>query len=129
MNIKSVFSVLMGFYILLLSVGVNVNKHYCAGELEKIAFFTSHQESCCDADKNPDCCKSENIKISLKENFSLNNAHYSLNSSFSTLKFVFNPPLLLNVSSSLLSYIEIFISPPDLKINKTLHILFLSLLI
>lgn len=119
----------MGFYILLLSVGVNVNKHYCAGELEKIAFFTSHQESCCDTDKNPDCCKSENIKISLKENFSLNNTHYSLHSSFFTLKFVLNPSLLLNVSSSLLSYIDIYISPPDLKIYKPLHILFLSLLI
>jgi hypothetical protein len=119
----------MGFYILLLSVGVNVNKHYCAGELEKIAFFTTHQQSCCDSDKNPDCCKSENIKISLKESFNLSHNNYTINSSFTFLKFIFYPQLIINIVEPVSEYNVTYIPPPNLEYKHALHILFLSLLI
>lgn len=127
---KGISSILFCVYFLFLLAGVNIGKHYCGDTLEKISFFSA-PESCCDAEKVPDCCKNENVRISLKENFNVIHTYFSLQPSFSFLLFLLvSDSKINNLTFKLCSESKIVYPPPLLTKNYySLHILFLSLLI
>ncbi|CAG0999871.1 MAG: hypothetical protein HND27_06000 [Bacteroidetes bacterium] len=127
---KGIGSIVLCVYFLFLLAGVNIGKHYCGDTLEKISFFST-PESCCDAEKVPDCCKNESVRISIKDNFNVILNHFSLQPSFSFLAFLYTSNTKANdFTFDLFSESKIIYPPPLLtKKYHSLHILFLSLLI
>lgn len=113
--------------MLLLGVGINLQKHYCAGELEAVSIVGILHNACCDTDAPQKCCKDEQVRIVLEEDARIQQDVFSWHSTasffllFYTQSQTYNTPNWLHVFKPNSS-----IPPP---LGGKLHISIRSLLI
>lgn len=113
--------------MLLLGVGINLQKHYCAGELEAVSIVGILHNACCDTDAPQKCCKEEQVRIVLEGDARIQQDVFSWQSTdsffllFYTQTQAFITPNCLHVCKP-----NSFIPPP---FSGKLHISFRSLLI
>ncbi|MEZ5172434.1 MAG: hypothetical protein R2850_02695 [Bacteroidia bacterium] len=58
---KSIVNILILFVYLSGSLGINLQIHYCGGELSSIS-FNKPADDCCSCDEDSDCCSNEIVK-------------------------------------------------------------------
>lgn len=72
---KKIVSILLGLFYLLLSVGINVNYHYCLGKLDTIEIFITDIHRCCEYESSArTCCDDEHYFFQLDEDHNLTQA-------------------------------------------------------
>ncbi|MEZ4773496.1 MAG: hypothetical protein R3D00_09970 [Bacteroidia bacterium] len=72
---KKIISIFLGLFYLILSVGVNVNYHYCLGKLDTIEIFITDTHRCCDYEARAwSCCEDERFFFQLDEDHNLTQA-------------------------------------------------------
>ena len=65
-----VFSFFLAFYMMFLTVGISVKKHYCCGILKGLSVFVDYKGSCeCTVGDLDGCCNQETDYISLEEDY------------------------------------------------------------
>ena len=65
---KKTISIGLLFVVLLSTIGVNVNKHYCHGTLMTTSVY-HHDNSCGDMPMPEDCCKDETVVFEIEDEF------------------------------------------------------------
>ena len=65
--LKKVSHILLSFLLLITTMGMTVNSHYCGNDLVSISVI-SESQSCCET---PNCCHNESMLIKLEEDISI----------------------------------------------------------
>jgi hypothetical protein len=115
---KKVSAILLIGILLLGTVGVTVNKHYCGGKLASLSLFSMEGCECGGMDDDSDCCTHEIETIGLGDDISQENLDFELNpQSFSII--VAYCYTFVNEESSV-ELDEQIIKPPLLRHDITL---------
>ena len=65
--LQKISHIILASLLMISTVGMAVNKHYCGGEIVSVSLY-DNGDSCCDMD---DCCKNETQVFQVKEEFSV----------------------------------------------------------
>jgi hypothetical protein len=57
--IKKINAILLSLLLVLPTVGVSIEKHFCGGNLSDVALFTGAGCGCDEANETDDCCREE----------------------------------------------------------------------
>lgn len=74
---KKVLTILFSSLLMVATVGLTVNKHYCGGMLMMTSVYTQH-ELCGDMTMPEDCCEDESIVFNVEDDFQLVFSQFSL---------------------------------------------------
>ncbi|MDX2250380.1 MAG: hypothetical protein SF052_26590 [Bacteroidia bacterium] len=101
---KKLTSIFLGLFYLILSIGVNVNYHYCLGRLDSIEIFITDIHRCCEYEERLwSCCEDERFFFQLEEDHNLS----PISSFVSDFRVSVHPPQIeIPVSPVLLSQIS-----------------------
>ena len=94
--LKKVSTILFASLLMVATIGLTVNKHYCGGMLMMTSVYTQH-ELCGDMPMPEDCCEDESIVFNVEDDFQLTIAQISPGPDFIGLIV---EPLLLNIEES-----------------------------
>ena len=84
--LKKFLYILLAFYVILISAGVTINRHYCMDRLMSFSLY-AQARTCTD---NPGamasgCCHNEHETYQLVEKFFTSNFHFDFNADFTFL--------------------------------------------
>lgn len=65
---KQITYIALAFWILLSTVGIRVNQHFCGEMLQSVALF-AQAKSCCEGGEKSDCCTDKSDTLQIKEDF------------------------------------------------------------
>ncbi len=83
--------------VLLATGGLQIYKHYCAGELASVGLAQIHEEDCCGTTPaKDDCCKDETKLLKLNDLFIIG-SRWFLAEAFSPISF-FEPSLFIAIN-------------------------------
>jgi hypothetical protein len=95
---KNIGNFLLAIVFLMSSVGINIHKHYCRGELSDVSLYLQADCPCGDVGMNSDCCKTSNDCFKLADDFTL--ITYTVEFNQILLSFIENTEISLESTTS-----------------------------
>lgn len=64
MRMRKVAALMLMMFYLVLSIGVNLNAHFCGGHLKSVSVSTESGKCCCDSgEKSNSCCTDKSVFV------------------------------------------------------------------
>ena len=121
---KRTIAILLSVVLLSSTIGIKVNKHFCATFLHSIHVFGEFDESTCcgDREESMDCCTDESDFFNFDEKYSFSTSEFVIQLPFLALiPSVWNElNIILIVQNLSKKYFHLFKPPPQ---NRRIHLL------
>ncbi len=129
---KRIFSISFAAYLLIISLGLTINVHYCGGKIASFQIVSTSTSCCCDTETKScsstasDCCSDDSFIVMLDSDYQFVQ-NFQLTKKYSTdyTSVFFNKDFSISLSDQALHPLELDLPPPFKRPSYLLNSSFL----